>query len=325
MLRNRKYGPFAFSRPIITLLHRSQTFLIVAILQYCAPWNEFPLISVFTQAAFCLKCYFLYPLCPLLFHTLLIFTHSSLSGSSFLTSFVWFCCCSVAQSCPTLCNPMDCSMPGFPVFNYLPEFAQTHVHWVDDAIQPSHPLSAPSLLALNLSQYQGLFRWVSSLHQVAKVLEFQLQRQSFQWNIQDWFPLGLTGLISLQSRELSRVVSSTTIRKHNSSALDLLYGPTLTSIHNYWKNHSFDLVWFSCSVFVLLFSPWKKSHKTIALFFAVIIDYLIIGCLIIDCKLRAEIMSCFCDLYVINAQKMHLTGGINEFYFMSGTFAQAIF
>ena len=87
---------------------------------------------------------------------------------------------SVAQSCPTLCNPMDCSMPGLPVHHQLPEFTQTHVHWVGDAIQSSHPLSSPSPPALNLSQHQGLFKWVSSLHQVAKGLEFQLQHQSFQ-------------------------------------------------------------------------------------------------------------------------------------------------
>ena len=88
---------------------------------------------------------------------------------------------SVAQLCPTLCNPMNCSMPGLPVHQQLPEFTQTHVHQVGDAIQPSHPLSSPSSPALNLSQHQGLFKWVSSLHQVAKVLEFQLQHQSFQW------------------------------------------------------------------------------------------------------------------------------------------------
>ena len=88
---------------------------------------------------------------------------------------------SVAQSCPALCDPMDCSTPGFPVHHQLPELAQTHVHWVSDAIQPSHPLSSPSSPTLNLSQHQGLFKWVSSSHQVAKVLEFQLQHQSFQW------------------------------------------------------------------------------------------------------------------------------------------------
>ena len=90
-------------------------------------------------------------------------------------------CCSVTQSCPTLCDLMDCSTPGFPVIHYLSMFAQTHVHWVGDAIQPSHPLSSPSPPTFNLSQHQGLFQWVSSLHQVAKGLEFQLQHQSFQW------------------------------------------------------------------------------------------------------------------------------------------------
>ena len=88
---------------------------------------------------------------------------------------------SVAQSCPTLCHLMDCSMPGLPVHHQLPEFTQTHAHWVNDAIQPSHLLSSPSPPAFNLSQPQGLIKWVSSSHQVAKVLEFQLQHQSFQW------------------------------------------------------------------------------------------------------------------------------------------------
>ena len=88
---------------------------------------------------------------------------------------------SVAQLCPTRCNPMDCSTPGFPVHHQLPELAQTHVHKVGDAIKPSHPLSASSPPTFNLSQHQGLFKWVSSSHQVAKVLEFQLQHQSFQW------------------------------------------------------------------------------------------------------------------------------------------------
>ena len=81
---------------------------------------------------------------------------------------------SVTQSCPNLCDPMDGSMPGLPIHHQLLEFTQTHVHWVSDAIQPSHPLSSPSPPAFNLSQHQGLFKWVSSSHQVAKVLEFQL-------------------------------------------------------------------------------------------------------------------------------------------------------
>ena len=88
---------------------------------------------------------------------------------------------SVAQPCPTLCDPMNHGTPGLPVHHQLLESTQTHVHWVGDAIQPSHPLSSPSPPALNLSQHQDLFKCVSSLHQVAKVLEFQLQQQSFQW------------------------------------------------------------------------------------------------------------------------------------------------
>ena len=88
---------------------------------------------------------------------------------------------SVAQSCPTLCNPMNRSMPGLLVHHQLPEFTQTHVYQVGDAIQPSHPLSSPSPPALNPSQHQGLCQWVNSLHEVAKALEFQPQHQSFQW------------------------------------------------------------------------------------------------------------------------------------------------
>ena len=88
---------------------------------------------------------------------------------------------SVTQSCLTLCNPMNRSTPGLPVHHQLPESTQTHVHRVGDGIQPSHPLSSPFPLALNLSQHQGLFQWDNSSHQVAKVLEFQLQHQSFQW------------------------------------------------------------------------------------------------------------------------------------------------
>ena len=81
---------------------------------------------------------------------------------------------SVAQSCQTLCNPMNRSTPGLPVHHQLPEFTQAHVHWVGDAIQPSHPLSSPSPPAPNSSQHQSLFQWVDSSHEVAKVLECQL-------------------------------------------------------------------------------------------------------------------------------------------------------
>ena len=106
---------------------------------------------------------------------------------------------SVTQSCPTLCDPMNRSTPGFPVHHQFLEFTQIHVHWVSDAIPPSHPLLSPSTHAFNLSQHQSLFKWDSSLHQVAKVLEFQLQHQSFQWTStkqlrpvqigSDWFKL----------------------------------------------------------------------------------------------------------------------------------------
>ena len=88
---------------------------------------------------------------------------------------------SIIQSSPTVCDATDCSMPGLPVHDKLLEFTKTHVHWIGDAIKSSHPLSSPSPLTFNYSQHQGLFKWVSSSHQVAKVLEFQLQHQSFQW------------------------------------------------------------------------------------------------------------------------------------------------
>ena len=120
---------------------------------------------------------------------------------------------SVTRSCPTLCDPMDCSTPGFPVHHQLLELAQTHVHWVSDAIQPSHSLSSPSPPAFNLSQHQGLFKWVSSSYQVAKVLELA-SASVLPMNIQDWFLLGLTGWISLQSKGLSRIFSNTTVQKH---------------------------------------------------------------------------------------------------------------
>ena len=118
---------------------------------------------------------------------------------------------SVAQSCLTLCNPMDCSTPGFPVHHQLWELTQTHACWVGDGIQPSHALSSPSPPTFSLSQNQGLFKWVSSSHQVAKVLKFQLPPWVLPMNIQDWFPLELTGwtqrfisiVIMLKSRNFS--------------------------------------------------------------------------------------------------------------------------
>ena len=115
-------------------------------------------------------------------------------------------------SCVQLCDRKDCSMPGFPVHHQFPGLAQTHVRRVSDAIQPSYSLSSPSPPAFNLSQYQGLFQWVGSLHQVAKVLGVSASAPVLPINIQDWFPLGLTGLISLQSKGLSRIFSNFTVQ-----------------------------------------------------------------------------------------------------------------
>ena len=135
-----------------------------------------------------------------------------------------------------LCNSMNRSTPGLPVHHQLPEFTQTHVHWVGDAIQPSHPLSSPSPPALNLSQHGSLFKWVSSSHQVAKILEFSASASVLPMNIQDWFPLGWNGWIFFQSKEESSPTPQ--FKSINSLALSFLYSPTLSSIHDYWKNKS---------------------------------------------------------------------------------------
>ena len=148
---------------------------------------------------------------------------------------------SFAQSCPTLCDSMNCSTPGLPVHHHqLPESTQTHIHWVGDAIQPPHPLSSPSPPALNLSQHQGLFKWVSSSHQVAKVLEFKLQHQFFQWTPRTDLPYD--GLVGSPCSPRNSQESSPTpqFKSINSSAFSFLYSPTLTSIHDHWKNHSLD-------------------------------------------------------------------------------------
>ena len=121
---------------------------------------------------------------------------------------------SVTQSCPTFCNSMDFSMPGFPVHHQLPELAQTNVHWVSDTIQSSHPLSSPSPLALSLSQHQGLFPVSQLFTSGGQSIEATASTSVLPVNIQDWFPLGWTGLISLQSKGLSRVFSNTTVQKH---------------------------------------------------------------------------------------------------------------
>ena len=139
-----------------------------------------------------------------IYHYIWIYWHSGLYKHQFS---------SVAQSCPTLCDPMNCSTPGLPVHHQLPEFTQTHVHWVRDAIQPSHPLSSPSPPAPNPSQHQGLSN-ESVLHIKCQSIGVSASASVLPMNIQDWFPLKLTGWISLLSKGLSRVFSNTTVQKH---------------------------------------------------------------------------------------------------------------
>ena len=147
---------------------------------------------------------------------------------------------SVTQSCPTLCNPMDYSMPGFPVHHQLPELAQTHVHWICDVIQPSHSLSSPSPPAFNLYQHHSLskesvlhIRWPNYWSFSFSIRPSNEHSGLISFRI-DWFDL-LAVPGTLQE-------SSTTpqFRNINSSVHSFLWGPTLTSIHDYWKNHRFD-------------------------------------------------------------------------------------
>ena len=147
---------------------------------------------------------------------------------------------SVAQSCPTLCDPMNRSMPGLPVHHQLLEFTEIHVHRVSDAIQPSHPLSSPSPPASNPSQHQSLFQGVNSSHEVDKVLEFQLQHHSFKRNPRaDLLQNGLVGF-PCTPRDSQESSPTPQFKSINSSVLSLLHSPTLTSIHDHRKNHSLD-------------------------------------------------------------------------------------
>ena len=149
--------------------------------------------------------------------------------------------CSVAQSCLTLCNPMECSMPGFPVHHQLLEPAQTHVHWVGDAIQPSHPLFSPSPPAFNLSSirvfsnesvvcirwpmYWGFSFSISPSNENPGLISFRMDRLN---------------LLAVQGTLKCWTSPTPQLKSINSSSLSFLYGPTFTSTHDYWKNHSFD-------------------------------------------------------------------------------------
>ena len=165
---------------------------------------------------------------------------------------------SVAQSWLTLCDPIDCSLPGFPVHHQLPELAQTQVHQVSDAIQPSHPLSSPSLPAFNLSQHQGLFLRVGSSHHGAKVLELQPQQQSFQWTVrtdflQDWLIWS-----PCSPRDSQESSPTSQFKSISSSVLSFLYVSTFTSIHDYWKTIALTRWNFVGKIMSLLFNMLSR-------------------------------------------------------------------
>ena len=146
---------------------------------------------------------------------------------------------SVTQSYPTLCDPMDCSTPGLPVHHQLPEFTQTHVHLVSDAIQPSYPLLSSSPPAFNLSQHQGFFPMSQLFASVGQSIGVSASTSVLPMNIQDLFLLGWTGWISLLFKKCQESSPTPQFKSINSSALSFLYSPTLTSIRDYWKNHSY--------------------------------------------------------------------------------------
>ena len=170
----------------------------------------------------------------------------------------------VTQSCPTLCDPMDCSAPGFPVYHQLPELTQTHT--IQSALPSSHLiLCHPLLLPPSIFPSMGVFSNVQLFLSGGQSIGVSASASVLPMNIQNWFPLGRTGWISLQSKGLLRIFSNTT--KHQFSALSFLYCPTLTFIHDYWKNHSLTRRTFVSKVMSLLFnmlSSWSEFFFQIA-------------------------------------------------------------
>ena len=147
-------------------------------------------------------------------------------------------CCSVAQSCPTLCDPMDCSTPGLPVPHHLPKFAQVHVHCIGYDIQPSHPLMLPSPSAVNLSQHYGVFQWVICSHQVTKIPG--ASASVLPMSIQGWFPLQLMVWTPCCPRQFQESSPAPQFEGTNSLAFCCLYGPALTIVYDHWEDHSAD-------------------------------------------------------------------------------------
>ena len=160
--------------------------------------------------------------------------------------------CSVAKLCPTFCDLMDCSRPGFPVLHYLLKCAQTHIYWVRAAIQPSHTLLLPSSTALNLSQPKGLFY---ELELASGGQSIGASESVLPMNIQGWFLLGLTVWSPSCPKNSQESSPAPQFESINSLALSLLYGPILTSIHDYWENHL--LVLFSS----LVMSDSLETHE----------------------------------------------------------------
>ena len=134
---------------------------------------------------------------------------------------------------------MDRSTPGLPVHHQLQEFTQTHVRWVSDAIQPSHPV-IPFSSYLQSFPASGSFQMSELFTSGGQSIAVSVSTSVLPMNTQDWSPSGWTGWISLQSKGLSRVFSNTAVQKYHSLVLNFLHSPTLTSIHDYWKNHSLD-------------------------------------------------------------------------------------
>ena len=140
---------------------------------------------------------------------------------------------SIAQSCQTLCNPMDRSTPGLPVHHQLLECTQTHVHWVGDSIQPSHPLLSPSPPALNLSQHQGLLKMSQFFTSGGQSIEASASASVLSMNIQDWFPQDWLLWSPCSPRDSQESSPTPQFKSISSSALNFFYSPTLTSIHDY--------------------------------------------------------------------------------------------
>ena len=167
---------------------------------------------------------------------------------------------SVTWSCPTLCDPMDYSMPGFPVHCQLTEFTQTHVHWLCDAIQPSHLLSSPSPPTFNLSQHQGLFQWVSSSQQVDKVFESSPSASVLPMNIQDWFLLRMDWLNLLA---VQRTLKS--LLQHHSSSISSLHTHTCKTICMMGRFSGWCQIglWYQDSLSQAKFNPNFSSHQNL--------------------------------------------------------------